>query len=147
MYYSDAIRLGGMMRPKCQGEFYDFWTGGVCVQGAALNAMGALTESKRRGYQNRRKIRELFPDVHRQHVDLEDVGSLPDLVRFTGTILEVSVGLNDYTDWTRERIADWVEAMEWKYGIRTKGKADGEATVVCDSDPHGRVADECARLA
>jgi len=35
-------------------------------------------------------------------------------------LLDVVVFLNDMLQWTRERIADWVEEHEWRLGMRQK---------------------------
>jgi len=121
MKYSEAIRLGGMMRPKAQGTIYDPETDGVCIQGAALDACGKLKLIRHRRDET---IETLFPELFGFSVaNLE-----PDDIEFLAvnnrpytsswyTIYGMSVWINDNTNWTRERIADWVEKMEIKYNI------------------------------
>jgi len=113
MKYSEAIRLGGMMRPKIKCVFSN--GDGVCVQGAALDACGSL--SHRNFVENIINMKHLFPEVHQYIIERGDV-PITYLKRDSlYNIQHVSQLLNDCTDWTRERIADWVEKMEIKYNV------------------------------
>lgn len=116
MKYSEAIRLGGMMRPKAQGTIYDPETGGVCVQGAALAACGKLQLVEQK---HDMSLVDLFPMFFGSDAPIVKSCDVPTYSYSWSVngILEISVWLNDYTNWTRERIADWVEKMEIKYNI------------------------------
>ncbi len=133
MYYSDAIRLGAMLDKKTKNHF--FTHGGSCVQGAALKAVGAVVEpvSILDCRDSCRLFEKFFPAVCEEVLRDEDraeiLGHITKDVIDKNTLLiilpesNIRLGselLNDRTDWTREEIADWVEKMEWKYGIRKK---------------------------
>lgn len=99
MKFSEAIRLGAMMKPQAFGTSFDGI--GTCANGAARDAIGLL------GNVNG-DIGRLFP------LGLK----VMELCAVCGKLLSVpSVGgfiahLNDDHEWTRERIADFVETME-----------------------------------
>ena len=128
MRYSEAIKLGGMLAPKCRWKFYDEKTGAMCVQGAALNAVGELNKTQApifSGSENHRLMKQTWPEACQTKVEL---GDIPYVARAyfvraairrpnSQTIRGVSITLNNYTHWTREQIADWVAKMEVKYGL------------------------------
>ena len=129
MYYSDAIRLGAMLDKKTKNHF--FTHGGSCVQGAALKAVGAVVEpvSILDCLDSCRLFEKNFPAVCEEVLCNEDklkiiehISPSPsnEIILPHSTIRLGSELLNDRTDLTREEIADWVETMEWKYGIRKK---------------------------
>lgn len=130
MRYSEAIRLGGMMRPKAVGRFYDDCTGGVCVQGAALDACGKLDKANQE--YTLKFVEELFPGIGNT-IHIYDV---PNKIKWIfishqkyASIREVSAQLNNKTDWTREQIADWVEQMEDKYKLYPVDQSTNEGAV------------------
>ncbi len=130
MYYSDAIRLGAMLDKKEQNHFFNH--GGSCVQGAALKAIGAVVEpiSVIDNLDSCRLFHKNFPAVSEQLMCNEDSLKIMEHIspylshgKIIMPELSIRLGselLNDRTDLTREEIADWVEKMEWKYGIRKK---------------------------
>lgn len=97
MKFSDAIRLGSMMKPQGFGD-YETEDGGTCAYGAACNAGGLAYE-------------DAFPG------DWTDV-----LIRIESEECPAGCGipqrvdmiphLNDDHKWTREQIADYVEKFE-----------------------------------
>lgn len=116
MRLSEAIRLGATMRPQSVGHFLDD-DGASCAQGAALDAVGRLSES---ATECRYAMSELWPwSYYSQHI----VGTLkgvtcPDggghMCRYYAddSINGIIAHLNNEHRWTRERIADWVELHE-----------------------------------
>lgn len=106
MRLSEAIRLGAMNKPQVFGALIR--DGGTCALGAAYDAVGLLIGENADvpclGA-------EMFPL-------LNTASDCPDcyFVRneFTGFVI---THLNDLHQWTRERIADWVETLEPKADI------------------------------
>ncbi len=120
MRFSEAIRLGGMMTPKAIHLFYDSDNGGMCVQGAALDAIGKMRKVDNNDplpvdYHPHDEIAYAWPEIS-THVKFKDI---PREVRHVQgnyrSILRIATHLNNFTNWTRERIADWVATMEDKY--------------------------------
>lgn len=105
MKLSEAIRLGGMMRPQAFGVFYDRIIDGVCALGAALDVCGALNKDNPIDGKQNHFLAERFPIVKALHV-CPQCGS-------KGHFHEMLIAhLNDTHRWTREQIADWVESIE-----------------------------------
>ncbi len=139
--YSEAIRLGGMLAPKAKWVFYDGRTGAMCVQGAALQAIGKLHTTEVKPWTfgvvpaceaNHEEMEDTWPqECLNEVVALEDLpspftvsalspfdqSSMDYLNKYGMSIVDGSMLLNNYTDLTREEIADWVEMMGKKYGI------------------------------
>ena len=103
MKLSEAIRLGSMMKPQAQGALVSD-SGGTCAIASALDATGRLC-----GYND-------LTSAERRDVWIE-LGwnyGLDVQCPACGAIYQyfAIVHLNDAHRWTRERIADWVEAVE-----------------------------------
>lgn len=112
MRFSEAIRLGAMLRPKARHAFYRH--GRSCALGAALEAMGIPIqelnpyEAREAYFQTdfyREKHRPLFSQRRTPyqcpHCSLTDT-------ELSGIIIH----LNNEARWSRFRIAKWVETME-----------------------------------
>lgn len=110
MKLSEAIRLGLKLRPQCRGSFFTYGKlEGSCVLGAAYEGYygtrGTTMESVADSLSQR------FP-ILRQLVDRALV---PDCIKNENDrhlLNNVVTTLNDYKEWTREEIADWVEGIE-----------------------------------
>ena len=103
MRLSDAIRLGAMMKPQAFGHLHDPLTKGTCALGAAHDAMGLLRLTSA-GYC------KAVPEVWEAAFDTVIVGC-PEC-RMHHRKVMILTHLNDDHRWTRERIADWAEAIE-----------------------------------
>ena len=103
MKISDAIRLGSMLGPQCFGVLEEF--GGTCALGAAYKAAGLQMELD--SLHNFVLIEQTFPLLYRAwHI------ACPDCQRIQQDLGNAIAHLNDRHAWTRERIADWVQALE-----------------------------------
>jgi hypothetical protein len=115
MRLSEAIRLGSLLRPQgFRALFTPF--GASCALGAALEATGANFRPadsadftftldallEQRGW---RCLATYIP-AWREVLDL----GIPTPRALD--VLNMITALNDYAQWTRERIADWVESIE-----------------------------------
>jgi hypothetical protein len=106
---SDAIRRGAKMRPQVYGKLYA--DGRTCAWGAALDGIGqdaSMTLSSPEMI-----CMHFWPHLYNYGVQWPgNAGFWPvppgKMVSFVGAI----VALNDTANWTREKIADWVEQME-----------------------------------
>ena len=123
MKLSDAIRLGALLRPQGHGGGTIFLDSKEsCALGAALEAAGVGTNRTGMDLMGRivhaedpyNKVKELWPIV------MEKVEVIPPAVhenwmlkanngQTLGTLIWI---LNDAAKWSREKIADWVEAIE-----------------------------------
>ena len=106
MKLSEAIRLGAMLRP--QGYGYLFAYGKTCALGAAAEAIGIYRECAEAicihdPVAADRSLRAVWPMLESVVFD-ERLGRMP----LRGAIMI----RNDSREWTRERIADWVEQFE-----------------------------------
>lgn len=120
MKLSDAIRLGSMIKPQSFGDYRETHTSTLmgypvldivhtCALGAALDAVGKLPS-----------VDLLFEDSNMTDatVDAEfPVLLSPALCPVCGdeendTVSDVVICLNDSHQWSRDRIADWVEIQE-----------------------------------
>ena len=96
MRLSEAIRLGAMLRPQGFGIFSaQFGAKATCAYGAAKDALG-------RDFRAVSEWPWLITEYPCPDCGLSGVAALS----------IVSLHLNDYHRWTRERIADWVETIE-----------------------------------
>jgi hypothetical protein len=80
---SQAIRIGASLRPQCVG--YLFADGGSCALGAMYEGFTGKT------CYLPREMRKYFPEFSNWH--------------------ELIINKNDIQKWTREQIADWLEAQ------------------------------------
>ena len=84
---SQAIRLGATFRPQCTGGFFE--DGKSCALGAAIEALtGVNTE----------------PDISVQGFLLDRFPAVQEV------LFEIPI-MNDRHGWSRESIADWLEAQ------------------------------------
>ena len=101
--FSEAIREGAKLRPQAFEEYYI--DGGSCAVGAAAEAMGfgegCVAEAE-----------NTFAYMQAAGVDC------PACKRIN-SLLGTCTHLNDVHKWTREHIADWLEAEEEKLGYIT----------------------------
>jgi hypothetical protein len=130
MRLSEAIRLGAMLRPQCRGDLAKtFRTGllglfgpkvtGSCALGAAFEAAECLVE---------RRIVQGSPAIRGSTTNGEHIANVVKIPAEWYAIMYSSIScpecstvevgfrliphLNDDHDWTRERIADFVQAFE-----------------------------------
>lgn len=122
MKLSEAIRLGAMMTKQCYGPYSEdrsvFVTRlmgqvigervacATCAMGGALLAVGQED-----------RLRRCTDDVHPEEVFPVLSVCAPSPAYHTrpvgdGSVFSVIVDLNDEHQWSRERIADWVETVE-----------------------------------
>lgn len=121
MKLSEAIRLGSMLHPQGRKAFFAP-SGATCALGAALSAIGhsasVVTDSQM--YDD---LRERWPvlnvRVNQPHNTKAD--SFP--------LMYVIEDLNDVSDWTREQIADFVEAVEVREAKRHESTPSVAAVV------------------
>ncbi len=117
--FSEAVRLGAMLTKQARGDYFRYGRGGevvaTCAYGAALLAVGAADKENRDSQPRWPYMRRLAVcpargcgEVHRRS----------DLV----------MHLNDDHRWSRERIAAWVETLEW-WVKRVPAQAPVEASV------------------
>lgn len=124
MRLSEAIRLGALLRP--QAWFVHFSKeGGSCATGAAMEAIGIepvvpmVTDAD---LLNSNPIFRAWHSnpVYRKRYDLccpvcgdacEGATAIGGKVDSKGGLSAIIIHLNNY-HWTREQIADWVEALE-----------------------------------
>lgn len=103
MRLSEAIRLGAMLKPQGHGELVHH--GRTCALGAALDAVGALCSD----YD---AVGIRFPITRQVRLGLCPAPGCENYAHGHATVMETVFYLNDSHDWTRERIADWVETLE-----------------------------------
>ena len=113
MRYSEAIRLGSMLRP--QGFGYQSQQGnGSCANNAAIEASGA------------RNVYAAWPWA--EVVVPCPVCSDTRLPGFARGVHGTVAHLNDIHHWSREAVADWVEEQEKRY-LPEVGEGSHEAQV------------------
>lgn len=88
---SEAMRIGARLRPQCRGDLFD--SVGSCALGAAYEGMTGKTDAFFHS-----DVSDLFPQILGVNGDLNEIGR---------EVLEK----NDGDGWTREQIADWLEAQ------------------------------------
>ncbi len=103
MLLSEAIRLGAMLRPQCQRNF--FVGDGSCAWGSALEAVGLREEVMANTREGFSLVLKTFPIAAHK---IPEQRNLP---------LRDVVWLKNDSGETRERIADWVEQEERKLGL------------------------------
>lgn len=92
---SGAIRLGALIRPQCTGQM--FRRGASCALGAAYEALFGYPEDS-----------DQAGDITRLDCITERV-PVPDFLH-GNLIRQIGTEKND-NGWSRERIADWLEAQ------------------------------------
>lgn len=102
--FSEAIRLGAMLRPQCFNAMYK--NNGSCALGAAREAVGASNAASF-------VTCIVWPwtgTLHNCPVGCDANQIYPGANK--SCVTTIVVHLNDVHHWTRERIADWVESIE-----------------------------------
>src|SRR4051812_46732860 len=102
MRLSDAIRLGAMLKPQAIGDLLSEDCTSSCAIGAALDAIGALDQRTVIAISEWPLLQSpvvACPACHSAHLDDTD-------------LYDNITTLNDVHEWTRERIADWIEGIE-----------------------------------
>jgi hypothetical protein len=102
MQLSEAIRLGSMLGPQSFGKYHDPKTHATCAAGAAALALGGEVSF------NEVLVRWCYA----RHLTCPSCG------RNDLHLVHLIEHLNDEHRWTREAIADWVEALEAKHDIK-----------------------------
>lgn len=124
--FSEAIREGAKLRPQGFGELHA--NGKSCAIGAGREAIYGTTESEQEQYD---EIRTLFPYLQ----TLSPCPACP----LRMTLFIAAYHLNDFHEWTREAIADWLEEREEELGFvllsdePTRTEAHEECTVALAS--------------
>ena len=90
--FSEAIRLGSMVRPQAR---FRFSGDGSCAFGAALEAVGGIAEMDPWPW----------PELLWREDKCPACGKAE-------SVVNIVMHLNDLHRWVRERIADWVEERE-----------------------------------
>lgn len=107
MKLSEAIRLGATLKPQGRTVFYDSLDRSTCALGAALDAIGQLGgQLHLTRYNEWCKVEEHWPYAFK-------LGTTEDM---TKSIAYKAAIMNDQ-GWTREQVADFVEAEERKLGL------------------------------
>lgn len=116
MRFSEAIRLGAMMKPQA----FDVASDGVgtCANGAACDAIG-IDVYDARGY------RAAFPFASEPMVACPVCRKAK--LNYSPTLGGNVAHLNDDHRWTREQIADWIETIEAQPALETSALAQEPA--------------------
>ena len=131
MRLSEAIRLGAMLKPQALC-LHSMATGGTCALGAAADAIGILPAADSEPHVLGNTIRALRAEWPVLEARVASPGSSA-----LGSALLAIQGLNDRRHWTREAIADWVEAVEGEH----EPQALTPAATVDAADPVGELAE------
>lgn len=107
MKFSEAIRLGSMLRPlQAIYTLFDPDDGSSCALGAAAEAIGILDTSRYNCYLDGSRAPREWRPLLRARAECPacgvEIGDVQDCVKH----------LNNLHIWKRERIADWIEALE-----------------------------------
>jgi hypothetical protein len=112
---SEAIRLGAMLRPQYKGGYFgtvDHTSElGSCAMGAALEAAGPGAPIN---------LEKTFPLI----TSYVTFTPSPSIGAVRSRLDYIITYLNDDRDWSRERIADWVEVIEREMEARTTPEAE-----------------------
>lgn len=119
MRFSEAIRLGSMLRPQFFGRAIGRLPDGTiatCANGAALEAAGAALWFVEDGGCVRVNDGPTDEPPWGHFAGLEESCPIPGcMVEACSTIAGIAGHLNDDHRWTREQIADWAESLEAKH--------------------------------
>ena len=98
MRLSEMIRLGSMLTEQCRGTMHTSFAGHefTCAMGAAK--IGCETSNV---------SLDKFDYLLSEYVENPITHEL-------GSVIKTIIDLNDKQDWTREKIADWLETIETK---------------------------------
>ena len=109
---SQAIRLGATFRPQTYGNFCDVI--GSCAFGAAFEAVGVEIEREKQPWPEFKRVmtERGWKEIVKREMRCPDCGDFHGLgSKHFKTLYAVIVELNNYHFWTREQIADWLEAQ------------------------------------
>lgn len=139
--FSDAIRDGAKLKPQA---FVSYWSSqGTCAIGAGLHAMHLEDEYTKLGLVSifEDQMCETFPYMN-------TLGKCPARAewwqpkllicicqRSTRSLLKQIHHLNDYHEWSRERIADWLFEEEEKLGFVTIDTEASNAQMISKPSP------------
>lgn len=122
---SDAIRIGAMLRPR--GVCALLEAGRTCALGAALDAIGYYRpEQSYVGCLSSAEWRQLSA---RWPLLAMDVRSPAD--GHERQLSDTIIYLNDSHEWSRERIADWVESLERQSSSGEGSGSEKKQTELC----------------
>lgn len=102
---SEAIRLGAMIRPQGRGQYYSAISGKSCAIGAAAEACGLDITTD----QVKESVIRAWPWVEQE---VQRPAGVTLSIISVGKVIEMVPCLNDFADWTREQIADWIATIE-----------------------------------
>jgi hypothetical protein len=108
MRFSDAIRLGAMLRKQAYRSFLNEHGDGTCAIGAALEAVKGkrwLRSVIKSDKSSREIVAETFPEA------LPIVANPVNPSGAPSQLYVIVAYLNDTEKWTREQIADWVDTV------------------------------------
>ncbi len=107
MKLSEAMRLGAMLKPQGFGAMINVW-GGTCALGAVADAVGQelVWPPAWCPILDVLWLRTRYPILDMFAIDPVIPGAYSGRL----SLADVIVRLNDDHRWTRERIADWIEA-------------------------------------
>jgi hypothetical protein len=106
---TDLIRIGAQRRPQCFGAYFSA-DGGSCALGAAMEALTGTTNVRTGIKALRRRFRGLLVlnNLLTCPVARHEIGGRRQLyIGLSGLVTHFN---NDHR-WSRERIADWLEAL------------------------------------
>lgn len=120
MNLSEAIRQGCKSIPrKTTGKYFDAENGEymACALGAAYFTVVGLVDYRMNIISD--VLRAEFPILSKE-LEFNEVpvcyqGYFKYMNGNTAGIQTIIANLNDYQDWTREQIADWVETLEYAH--------------------------------
>ena len=107
---SAAIRIGAKMNPQGQRRLYSS-EHKTCALGAALIGIEITPETIM--HESYKLLKPIWPILKNKVVDCPACGYTHE---GNGLLDNIWI-LNDYHDWTREKIADWVETIENKEAV------------------------------
>lgn len=121
---SEAIRLGSVLAPQCFSTLYQHGNGEViatCALGSSLHAIGLLQA-------NGVVYEQIFP--------LAMLCTDPPIEGCCETtVCGIIISLNDRYQWTREKIADWVEGIEREHEHELEVRSSQTAEAEMEPEP------------
>lgn len=123
MKLSEAIRLGATLRPQGFGQLFTT-DGRTCALGAALESIGVFGVDI---------VAAVLPEAWDWIMKGKYNGprGVTKQTWITNNAYSIIVYLNDHEEWSRERIADWVESLESQEDFTTQ---DTEGTETKESE-------------
>jgi hypothetical protein len=117
--FSEAIREGAKLKPQVRVAYYS--REGTCAIGAGLHAMFTEDATADHLYHFEVEAVSEFPYLSESvKCPVHRWWNLASICRSARrSRIRMISHLNDYHEWTRERIADWLESEEEKLGYVT----------------------------